>query len=90
MYIRNFSKASGENNITRPIYVIKLNKISDIWIKRWFKAKLERLEQALRENKLPAPCKKRETWDGNKCQGYCNVADFCDVGCKYNKEASTA
>ena len=88
MYIRNFSKATGENNITRPIYVIKINKISDIWIRRWFKAKLDRLEQALRENKLPAPCKKRETWDGNKCKGYCNVATYCDLSCGYSKKVS--
>jgi len=90
MYIRNFSKAAGENNITRPIYIIRINKISDAWIRRWFKAKLDRLEKALQENRLPGPCKKRETWNGNKCQGYCNVAEYCDVAWSCQREDSIA
>ena len=91
MYVRNYSSnVSTEKDVLRPINIIKINKISDIWIRRWFKAKLDRLEYALKENELPAPCKKRETWNGNKCQGYCNVASYCDIACGHIVEASIA
>ena len=78
---RDFSlRMAAERNITRPLYLIRINKISDRWIKLYMKAKAKRLEKALQENHLPEKCSVRERWHERKCQSYCNVADFCPYG----------
>lgn len=79
MLIRDYSTRSAEDrHIYRPIYTVKLNKISNHWLRLWFKAKKERIEQAILTGNMPAACSKRETWDGIKCQSFCNAAPFCD------------
>ena len=78
---RDFSlRMAAERNITRPLYLIRINKISDRWIKLYMKAKAKRLEKALKENHLPVKCSVRERWHERKCQSYCNVAEFCPYG----------
>ena len=80
MYIRDYSlQIASTRNIIRPIYVLKLNRISDTWLKLWFKLRKERLENAFMTNTLPPPCTAKENWHGLKCQKYCSVADYCEV-----------
>ena len=84
MYVRDFSlRMATERNVTRTVYILPINKISDHWLRKWFRIKLERLQAALKNNELPPPCKARETWHGNKCRSYCSVADHCPVGRHY-------
>lgn len=78
MYVRDYSlRIAAERNVEKPIYLIKVNKISDIWLKRYFAIKKRRLEEAMATGVLPAFCSKRESWNGRKCQDYCNVFEAC-------------
>lgn len=80
MYIRDYSLLTASNrNINRPIYLLKINRISDTWLNRFFSAKKEALAKALATGALPAPCTKRETWNGRKCKNYCDVYDICQA-----------
>lgn len=78
VYVRDYSlRIATERNIDRPIYLLKVNKISDVWLKRYFQAKKERLEYALANGEIPSFCSKRESWNGNKCNDYCVVYEAC-------------
>lgn len=70
--------------ITQPAYLIEVNRISDRWILRYMAKKNADLQFALENKIMPPPCKPKERWAGEggsmKCQRYCEVADFCDVG----------
>ena len=78
MYIRDYSlRVAKERNIDRPIYLLHVNRISDIWLTRFFKAKKEALDNALKTSSIPAPCNARETWGGRKCKDYCDVYNIC-------------
>ena len=80
MYVRDYSlQIASTRNIIRPIYVLELNRISNDWLKLWFKLRKERLETAFMTNTLPPPCTAKENWHGLKCQKYCAVADYCEV-----------
>lgn len=91
MYVRDYSASiTSDYDVRGPVHLVRINRISDWWIRRWFKAKLNRLEKALKYNEMPPPCNKRESWHGNKCQGYCNVAAFCDIGRGCHDDEMTA
>lgn len=78
---RDFSlRAAAERNITKPIYLIPIHRISDHWLKLYMKAKANRLKQALADRTLLPPCHARERWNDRKCKGYCPVASFCPHG----------
>lgn len=78
MYVRDYSpKLSAERKIDKPLYLVKVNKISDRWLKRYFMAKKIRLDNALMLNEVPSFCRKSEAWNGRKCQDYCNVFEAC-------------
>lgn len=70
-------RIARERNIKSPMYLIPINKISDHWIKLYMKTKAERLQRALANSEMPAPCSSRECWHGRKCKDYCAVADKC-------------
>ena len=78
MYVRDYSlRIAAERNVEKPIYLLKVNRISDIWLKRYFELKRKRLETAMANDEVPAFCSKRESWNGRKCESYCNVFDAC-------------
>jgi len=78
MYVRDYSlRIAAERNVEKPIYLIKVNRISDHWLKRYFAIKKRRLEEAMATGVLPYFCSKRESWSGRKCQDYCNVYEAC-------------
>lgn len=78
MYVRDYSlRIAAERNVEKPIYLIKVNRISDHWLKRYFAIKKRRLEEAMATGVIPAICSKRESWNGRKCQDYCNVFEAC-------------
>lgn len=77
-YARDFSASSeAKSGIKHPQYVIRLNKISDRWIKLWFKVKKAKLKAAFFNNEIPPLCTPKETWKGLKCEKFCNVAHLC-------------
>jgi hypothetical protein len=80
-FCRDFSlRVATERNITSPLYIIDIKKISDRWIKLYIKAKAKRLKEALKSKTLPAPCSSKERWNNRKCLDYCAVAENCEYG----------
>lgn len=77
LFVRDWNtRIATERNITKPVYLLKINRISNNWLKLWFRTKRERLEKALATG-ITEPCNPRETWQGRKCENYCAVADHC-------------
>ena len=70
-------RTSAERGITKPIYIIPINRISDRWLKVYFGKKATLLRQALKNRELPPPCSCKETWNGKKCLEYCEVREHC-------------
>lgn len=70
-------RTATERGITKPIYIIPINRISDFWLKRYFSKKSQMLRQALKNRELPPPCSVKETWHGKKCVEYCEVREHC-------------
>ena len=88
---RDYSlRMASERNITRPLYLIKIKRISDHWIKLYMSVKAKRLQKAVKENHLPARCSARERWHDRKCQTYCDVAEFCPYGRLMKRSADRA
>ena len=81
------TRIAAERGITKPVYLISINKISDKWINRYMRYKAKALQQAFETNTLPLPCRPKETWNGRKCLEYCVVADNC-THAKWLKEAA--
>ena len=78
LYVRDYSvRISSERNITQPMYLLHINKISDHWLKAYFSAKKEHLAAALNDKIAPAFCSHRESWHGRKCVNYCDVHEEC-------------
>lgn len=70
-------RTAGERGITKSLYIIPINKISDRWLLRYFRKKASMLRTALRTRKLPPPCSIKETWQGKKCLDFCEVREKC-------------
>ncbi len=80
-FCRDFSlRIAAERNITSPLYIININKISDRWIKLYMETKAKRLKSALKDSKMPPVCSSKERWKDRKCLDYCAVADNCEYG----------
>jgi hypothetical protein len=65
--------------ISDNAYLVPVNKISDKWISRYMNKKSNDLINAMKNKKLPPPCKPRECWGGNKCEKFCAVNKYCDA-----------
>ena len=70
-------KTAAERGITKPVYIIPINRISDCWLRLYFSAKSHRLQFALDTKRLPRPCTMKETWGGRKCLEYCDARESC-------------
>ena len=78
---RDYSlRIAAERNITKPVYIIRINKISDHWIKLYMKTKADLLKDALEKGYLPKLCTAKERWHDRKCAEYCSVAENCPYG----------
>jgi hypothetical protein len=71
-------KAAAMNGVDQNALLIPINLIPDRHIKAYMQAKRDRLLGSLIQGSpIPPMCKARETWNGRKCQGYCNVSFYC-------------
>ena len=82
MYIQAICRDSGlriaaERGITKPVYIIPINKISDHWLNRYFQHKAKLLREAIKSNTLPPICSFRERWNDKKCLAYCAARENC-------------
>lgn len=87
MQVEIFTRDAGtfsarDRGVNTNMQLIRINKISDKWIQRYMLTKAKRLTDALESDTLPPPCSYRETWGGRKCESFCAVWEFCDVGRK--------
>lgn len=90
---RDYSlKVASERNITKPVYIIHINKISDYWVKLYMETKAKRLKDALEKGYLPKLCSSKERWQDRKCRDYCAVAENCPYGrmIKHSKDMQIA
>ena len=72
-------EVASRRNIDRSAYLIRINKISDIWIERYFQTKARRLQKALSVKELPGVCRSTERWQNDrKCRDYCEVRSSYD------------
>lgn len=91
MYIqalcRDFSlRIASERGITKKLYLIPINRISDHWLKRYFAHKQKVLQEALESGRLPKICSERERWGNRKCLDYCDVSAFCPYAARLKGE----
>ena len=66
-----------ERGIDKTVYIIPINKISDHWLKKYFKHKAKILREGLEKNLLPPVCSHRERWGNRKCLDYCAARENC-------------
>lgn len=72
-------RAAAQNGVEQNGTLIPIGRIPDRHIKFYMQTKRDRLIEALNIGTIPARCKSRETWNGRKCQGYCNVSEYCQL-----------
>ena len=82
MVIQAICRDSGlriaqERGITKSVYIIPINKISDLWLQLYFQHKAKALRDAINSNTLPLVCSFRERWGNRKCLGYCAAREHC-------------
>ena len=70
--------------VFRNVYYFNIARLPDEAVLAYFEEKRQALFQALKAGEWKAVCTAKENWDGLKCAGYCEVAEFCSLG-KYLK-----
>jgi hypothetical protein len=68
--------------VKQNAYLIEVPHMDDSEVLAYFRSKRDALLTALENKQLPPPCSMDERWQGRKCQSYCNVAEWCDLGGK--------
>ena len=81
-------RIAAERGITKSVYIIPINKISDHWIQLYFQHKAKVLREAISSNILPPVCSVRERWNDRKCLGYCAARENCPHAQSLIKEAT--
>jgi len=59
--------------------LIPIERLEDSYVIGYFEAKNADLMEALETGQCE-PCNLKECWDGNRCKGYCDVANWCPKG----------
>jgi len=65
--------------VFRNIYKIPVKILDNQTVKDYFGYKDDCLKEALAHG-WNEPCNKRESWEGRRCNGYCDVAMYCPKG----------
>ena len=69
--------ASRDRGISRNIYMIPIPIMRDTAVLEYFFDKRDKFNYAMENNELPEKCNDTETWDGKKCESYCDVRSLC-------------
>ena len=78
MNIRDYSVAiSRDRGIERNIYFVDIPFVDDEEIIEYFTTKRDVLVGALDAQEVPDKCSVLETWEGKKCESYCEVRYLC-------------
>lgn len=57
--------------------LIPIRRLPDETVKQYLENKRMLLMNALESGMIPIPCTRYETWEGKKCEKYCNVRETC-------------
>jgi len=68
---------SRDRGLYKHIYLIEIPKYDDEVLENKFLSARDELVKALETGNLPQQCSKEQTWDGRKCQSYCDVRHLC-------------
>ena len=66
-----------DRGLDRNIYLIELPKYDDEVLENKFLKSRDELLKALATGNLPQKCTDEQTWDGRKCEMYCDVRHLC-------------
>ena len=72
--------------VTRNTYRIQIRELDNEQVKKYFRFKEVNLLRALSESGWNEPCNERESWEGRRCQNYCEVAVHCPKGILYQRQ----
>lgn len=67
-------------NVFSNIYLIPVRRLDDKAVLKYFERKRIALLEALDKNILPERCSRRESWNGRRCEGFCEVVEWCPEG----------
>jgi hypothetical protein len=82
MYIQVTLRDGGiavarDRGLDKNIYLIELPKYDDEVLEHRFLKARDELVKALDTGNLPHKCSDEQTWNGRKCQSYCDVRNVC-------------
>jgi len=66
-----------DRGLTNNIYLIEVPKYDDEVLENKFLKARDELTRALETGNLPHKCSDEQTWNGRKCQSYCDVRYLC-------------
>ncbi len=79
--VRDGNSLSAHNRgLHLPMYLITIPRLDDKYVLTYFEGKRDALIHAMEHGELPPPCNHHETWDGRKCEDYCDVWQHCNIG----------
>lgn len=68
--------AARSRMITENIYIIPVPMLNDAEVLDYYSALDNKVKEAFKNNYAPK-CNKELSWDGRRCNGFCEVADYC-------------
>tara|TARA_R110002051_G_scaffold874_1_gene4196 strand:+ start:13500 stop:14381 length:882 start_codon:yes stop_codon:yes gene_type:complete len=82
MYIQITLRDGGlqvaqQKGLDKNIYLIPIPKYDDESLENKFLEARDSLVKALKCDNMPNKCTPKETWNGRKCEMYCEVRDLC-------------
>lgn len=69
-----------DRGIVKRVYMIDIPEVPDEVVIGYFIFKQECLAQALDQGSWDLPCTVKESWEGNKCEDWCEVWEHCSKG----------
>jgi hypothetical protein len=69
--------AARDRGLDKNIYLIEVPKYDDEVLEHKFLKARDELVKALETDNLPSKCSEEQTWNGRKCQAYCDVRNLC-------------
>ena len=67
----------GEPGVKKNIYFVDIPFVDNEIILPYFTEKRDRLVEHLASRTIPGKCNEEETWNGKKCEKYCEVRTLC-------------
>tara|TARA_R110002153_G_scaffold140311_1_gene291295 strand:+ start:810 stop:1691 length:882 start_codon:yes stop_codon:yes gene_type:complete len=68
---------SRDRGLDKNIYLIEVPKYDNEVLKNKFLKARDELTMSLDTGNLPEKCSNEQTWNGRKCQSYCDVRELC-------------